>query len=276
MLLRIATGGCRVSPSVGGTALGTQTTAAVIGNVSWLPSYFVATQTDVDPGICQTSESSTSYLSSAVACAVSSCKADESDIELVLGPLELYCDAIGCTIPAEVVEDAYAAVSSTADSPKPTHAAPTTKPAAPKPTTTTQTDDHDDAGADLTSAISTTITKTSTDGDGNTLQIIVPIVMGPTQISTGSIITSTVASGTPVSTISSPSPSAQPSAPVPTPGASFTQTSSASGSEETDAPPPPANGNGSPFENMQAGAGRWTLSTPGMALGAFAALVVRM
>ncbi|KAI4905937.1 hypothetical protein J4E90_011054 [Alternaria incomplexa] len=231
-----------------------------------------------ESGICQTSESSTSYLSSAVACAVSSCKADESDIELVLGPLELYCDAIGCTIPAEVVEDAYAAVSSTAaaDPPKPTHAAPTTKPApaAPKPTTTTQTNDHDDAGADLTSAISTTITKTSTDGDGNTLQIIVPIVMGPTQISTGSIITSTVAGGTPVSTISSPSPSAQPSAPVPTPGASFTQTSSASGSEETD--PPPANGNGSPFENMQAGAGRWSLSTPGMALGAFAALVMRM
>ena len=251
--------------------------AAVIGNVSSTLSYFTVSRTDVAPGICQTSESSTSYLSSAVACAVSSCKADESDIELVLGPLELYCDAIGCTIPAEVVEDAYAAVASTADPPKPTHAAPTTKPApaAPKPpTTTTQTDEHDDAGADLTSAISTTITKTSTDGDGNTLQIIVPIVMGPTQISTGSIITSTVAGGTPVSTISSPSPSAQPSAPVPTPGASFTQTSSASGSEETD--PPPANGNGSPFENMQAGAGRWSLSTPGIALGAFAALLLRL
>jgi hypothetical protein len=208
---------------------------------------------------------------------VSKCDADDWALELVLGPLELYCDAIGCTIPAEVVDEAYAAVSSTYEPATTTREAPpTTTAAAPRPTSTDDHDgdDDDDDDDDLTSAVSTTITKTTTDGDGNTLQIIVPIVMDPTGISTGSIVTSTVAGGSPMPTASSPSPTAQPSAPAPTPSA--TRASSTSTSSDSEATDPPASGNGSPFENMQAGAGTWAVSMPLMALGALTVLLARV
>ena len=278
MSLRIGTGGYRACRDVGGIAWVTQTTAAVIENVSCPLEHSAATCTDGRSGICQTSESSASYLPSAVACAVSKCDADDWALELVLGPLELYCDAIGCTIPAEVVDDAYAAVSSTYEPTTTTREAPPSNTAAaPEPTSTSEGDDHDDDDDDdddLTSAVSTTITKTTIDSDGNTLQIVVPIVMDPTGISTGTIVTSTVAGGSPTAAISSPSPTAQPSAPAPTPSATgVSSTSTSSESEETD---PPANGNGSPFENMQAGAGRWTVSIPIMALGALTVLGMRM
>ncbi|CAI9635576.1 hypothetical protein GT037_005447 [Alternaria burnsii] len=228
--------------------------------------------------ICQTSESSASYLPSAVACAVTNCDADDWALELVLGPLELYCDAIGCTIPAEVVDDAYDAVSSSYVPPSTTRAPPTTTVAAPKPTTTTSGSDDDDSDG-FTSPVSTIITRTTTDGDGNTLQIVVPIVVNPTGISTGSIVTSTVAGASPTSAVSLRSETAQPSAPAPTAGASPTAspppsaTGSGSGSDEPD---PPANGDGSPFVNMQAGAERWAVSIPLMAMGAFAVLWMRL
>ncbi|KAL1791753.1 hypothetical protein ACET3X_009504 [Alternaria dauci] len=226
--------------------------------------------------ICQTSESSASYLPSAVTCAVTNCDADDWALELVLGPLELYCDAIGCTIPAEVVDDAYDAVSSSYVPPTTTRAPPTTTAAAPKPTRTSESDNHDDDDG-FTSPVSTTITRTTTDGDGNTLQVIVPIVVNPTGISTGSIITSTVAGASPTSTDSPPSETARPSVPAPTAGASSAASPppSATGSA-SDEPEAPANGNGSPFENMQAGAGRWAVPVPLMATGAFAVLWMRL
>ncbi|CAN9176426.1 unnamed protein product [Alternaria alternata] len=229
--------------------------------------------------ICQTSESSASYLPSAVACAVTNCDADDWALELVLGPLELYCDAIGCTIPAEVVDDAYDAVSSSYVPPSTTRAPPTTTAAAPKPiTTTTTTSESDDDDSDgFTSPVSTIITRTTTDGDGNTLQIVVPIVVNPTGISTGSIVTSTVAGASPTSAVSLRSETAQPSAPAPTAGASSIASPppSATGSG-SDEPDPPANGDGSPFVNMQAGAGRWAVSIPLMTMGAFAVLWMRL
>ncbi|KAG9187066.1 hypothetical protein G6011_10174 [Alternaria panax] len=224
--------------------------------------------------ICQTSESSASYLSSAVSCAVTNCDADDWALELVLGPLELYCDAIGCTIPADVVDNAYAAVSSTYEPLTTTQAHPTTTAAALRPTSTSASDDDGDG---FTSPVSTTITRTTIDGDGNTLQIVVPIVVDPTGISTGNIVTSTVAGASPTSAVPSPSETAQPSALATTADASSTASppSSATGSASDEADPP-TNGNGSPFENMQAGSGRWAVSLPLIAMGALTVVWMRL
>ncbi|CAN9171848.1 unnamed protein product [Alternaria alternata] len=184
-------------------------------------------------------------------------------------------DCLGNT-EAEVVDDAYDAVSSSYVPPSTTRAPPTTTAAAPKPTTTTSESNDDDSDG-FTSPVSTTITRTTTDGDGNTLQIVVPIVVNPTGISTGSIVTSTVAGASPTSAVSLRSETAQPSAPAPTAGASSTASPpssvTGSGSDEAD---PPANGDGSPFVNMQAGAERWAVSIPLMAMGAFAVLWMRL
>ncbi|KNG48710.1 hypothetical protein DDE82_002644 [Stemphylium lycopersici] len=249
--------------------------------------------------MCKTSGSSASYLPNAVACAVSTCDADEWALELVLGPLQLYCDAIDFSIPDQVMDNAYSAASdeskqtsttttrqvhsstkeskSKTDSPTLTATAASAPTPTSTPTTTTTGKHSSDETEDLTSAVSTTITETTTDSAGNTLQIIVPIVMGPTSISTGSIVTSTVggssrshSSSAHSTTSASPSPTAQTPSPAPTADPSSTLES---GSEETE---PPANGNGSPFENMQADAGRWAASAAHMIMGAFFALIVRL
>jgi hypothetical protein len=221
-------------------------------------------------GICKTSEDSSAYLPSAIACARIECNADPWELDLFLAPLQLYCEAIDCAIPDHVMTDAYAAASGDGSSPttatRYTHSPAKTD--TPKPTNTNGSNDDDP-----TSIITTTYTKTTTDSDGNTLQVIVPIVMGPTAISTGSTITSTVGGSmgsTEMSSSTAASPSSTAQASGPAPGTSST---SASGSEETRSP---ANGNGSPFENMQAGAGRWTVSVPMFGLGALAVVLVRL
>ncbi|KAH7385833.1 hypothetical protein BKA66DRAFT_440994 [Pyrenochaeta sp. MPI-SDFR-AT-0127] len=209
-----------------------------------------------------------SYLPSAVACAVSQCEADDWAIELVLGPLQLYCAAIECPIPDDVMEDAYAAATQTAK--QPTQTKPPTQPSAPKQSDHKSTKGSD-SEQDLTSTIRTTITRTTTDSSGNTLQVIVPVVMGPTGISTGKPITSTV-DGEASSTRPSASTAASLSTTTGASGPALTQgptSTSAGGSQATGRP---ANGNGSPFENMQAGAGRWVVSAPLLGLGVTAVL----
>ena len=156
------------------------------------------------------------------------------------------------------MERAYAAATGTND--EPSH---TTQDAA-SATETKQPQRSN--GEELTKTIATTITKTTTDGQGNTLQVVVPIVLGPTDVSTGAIVTSTLDSrasstGGPASTAASPSATASDTKPESTQDATST---AAADSQETQSP---ANGNGSPFENMQAGAERWLVSISMLGLG---------
>ncbi|KAF1840670.1 uncharacterized protein K460DRAFT_190691 [Cucurbitaria berberidis CBS 394.84] len=239
-----------------------------------LPSCWQSCLSSTDQGcsstkcICKTTDNSASYLPDAVSCAVSQCDADEWALDLVLGPLQLYCTAIDCPIPDQVMESASAAATETRE---PTQTTPKAQTSTKTKKSTHQTTNRSDKGQDLTSTVKTTITRTTTDGDGNTLQVIVPIVMGPTGISTGKMVTSTVegrASSTraPSSTPASPSPT---TAQAP----SVASSSSAQSSRETERP---AGGNGSPFENMQAGAGTWSVSGPLLGLGALAVLFARL
>ncbi|CAO2650265.1 Nn.00g015570.m01.CDS01 [Neocucurbitaria sp. VM-36] len=220
--------------------------------------------------ICKTTEDSASYLPDAVSCAASHCDADEWALELVLEPLQLYCSAIHSPIPDQVMESASAAATETEEPSQ-------TTPAAQASTQTEsehQTSKGSDDGDDLTSTVKTTITKTTIDADGNTLQLAVPVVIGPTGISTGTVVTSTIDSrasstGAASSTPASPSPAAEVTSVASTQGPSSTSANS----RETERP---ANGNGSPFENMQAGARRWTVSGPLFGLAALAVLFMRL
>ncbi|KAF2866676.1 hypothetical protein BDV95DRAFT_611357 [Massariosphaeria phaeospora] len=217
--------------------------------------------------LCDASQSA-SYLSSAVSCIASTCDVDDWTINLLfLGPLQMYCGAVGNPIPETIMSGAYVACTSTKAAPQPTtrKAEHSTKPTEHKTT----------KGADLRSAVSSTIIKTTTDKDGNTLLLMVPIVIGPhTAIETGRIITSTVENEPSIT--STPAASSVPASP--------------SSAAETAAPrttqPPPAppaeptqrtgEGNGSPFENMQAGATQWRFSGALVGLGALAGIFMRL
>ncbi|EAT77605.2 hypothetical protein SNOG_15062 [Parastagonospora nodorum SN15] len=77
---------------------------------------------DNTTGVCSTAESSESYLSKAVSCAVQKCDAEEFALELALGPLQLLCFGLGCPISKDVMDEAYAAASDTEPSaPNPTN-----------------------------------------------------------------------------------------------------------------------------------------------------------
>ncbi|KAJ4372867.1 hypothetical protein N0V83_003158 [Neocucurbitaria cava] len=161
--------------------------------------------------VCKSTEDSASYLPDAVSCAASQCDVDDWALDLVLGPLQLYCSAIDCSIPDQVMASAYAAATSTEEPSQATATAQSsTKTKDSEPQTTTGSDD----GQDLTSTVKTTLTQTTTDADGNTIQLVVPIIIGPSGMSTGDVVTSTVdgsASSTEAasSTIASPSPGAE-------------------------------------------------------------------
>jgi hypothetical protein len=130
----------------------------------------------------------------------------------------------------------------------------------------------DDQG--LTATLKSTVTQTTTDGSGNTLLVIIPIVVGPSGVFTGDMSTSTVtaaSSNAPSSAPATPSPSAVASPPTPTQRAP--SSTSAAGGQRTNSP---ASGNGSPFENMQASASRWAVPGPMLGLGVVAILFMRM
>ncbi|KAH7085822.1 hypothetical protein BKA63DRAFT_560452 [Paraphoma chrysanthemicola] len=200
--------------------------------------------------ICQTSQESDSYLPSAISCAVSKCNAADWALDLVLGQLQLLCTGLSCAIPDDVMDEAYAAASDSDDEgPKPTRTpatATSTKKSAHKTST---------AAPALTSIVRSTFTRTTTDSSGHTVQVVVPIAVGPSGIVTGSIATSTL-SGQTASTGALSSVLSSPSAQDSLRASSQPSTStSAAASQRTEAP---ARGNGSPFENMQATGSKWT------------------
>jgi len=202
-----------------------------------------------------------------VTCAVSQCRADPWAAQLVLGPLELICLGLGDPIPRDNLAAAYAAATDTSQSTR--RPAPAISSRKPEIRTSKASNDQG-----LTATLKSTLTQTTTDGSGNTLLVIIPIVVGPSGVFTGDVSTSTVTAtaSNGLSFIpSSASPSAAPSAPTPT--QRVPPTTSSVGAQRSDSP---ANGNGSPFENIQAGASKWPVSGPMLGLGAVAMLFMRM
>lgn len=204
-----------------------------------------------------------------VRCAVADCKADRWSLQSTLASLDFWCIILDEPISSDVIADAYAAVSA---SPSET----TRRPASPTSSRKSEykSSKGDDETHDFTSTISSTWTKTTTDSSGNTLQVIVPVVIGPSGVSTGVMSTSTLggeATPTNAPSVASPLPTAS-AAPAPSAPTQALSSTVAAESEETESP---ARGNGSPFENMQADATRWVVSCPLLGLGLLAMILVR-
>ncbi|KAF2855905.1 hypothetical protein T440DRAFT_463251 [Plenodomus tracheiphilus IPT5] len=218
--------------------------------------------------VCKTTESNAPYLPGIVTCLVSQCKADQLGIKLFLGPLQLYCSAIGCSISDQVIGSAYAATSATDSKPSTvTEISSSRSIHAPERRTTHRSD----GGAELTKTMETTIVQYTTDGDGNGIQIMVSLVIGTSGIHTGAVLTSTVKSKA-TSTIASPTTSISSSGlPSYESAAASTRTPASTSAEESQATVRPGTGNGSPFENMQAGAGKWCVPALLLGLGALVA-----
>lgn len=208
-------------------------------------------------GICDASAAD-SFLENSIACQKSECEADGWVLDIgFLAPLQMFCAGSGNSIPDSILDNAYAcATASTVSTRKVEHSA-----------TATSTRG---GGTELSATTSSAFTQTTTDGDGHTLELVVPIVMGPNTMYTGKTSTktidgssttatttsTTVSTGSIVSTTAIPT-QAQSASPSPsTPTAQATQKS-------------PASGNGTPFENMQASATRFGMSGIVAGLGLF-------
>ncbi|KAF1974986.1 hypothetical protein BU23DRAFT_597951 [Bimuria novae-zelandiae CBS 107.79] len=187
--------------------------------------------------ICDSSQDG-DYLTSAVECMVRSCDADGLTIALsFLAPLQMYCMATGDGIPGPAISSAYACATATTPASTATPS-PTRK--VPHSTQTRQTTKEANNG--LESTITSTVTLTTTNGDGNTVQVLIPIEMGPSTMITGEIITSTLGSesNSVPATTSNAEPATEPTSALP----SQTQNSPSSSSTAR-----PTNiGNGSPFD----------------------------
>ncbi|KAL5419351.1 hypothetical protein PMIN03_000542 [Paraphaeosphaeria minitans] len=204
------------------------------------------------------------YLTSAVECVVQSCSADGLNVILsFLAPLQMYCKATRNEIPNEIMSSAYACAvatsTSTSTTPSPTRKVEHST-QAPKTST--------DAGKGLESTVTSTVTVTTTNKSGSTLQVLIPIVLGPSTMTTGEMITSTLDSKPTASRVATSnaeavgSTAAAPSQPQVSPASSAT-------AQATNI------GNGSPFDlSAQGGSARWGFSTSfvgiGMLLGALA------
>jgi hypothetical protein len=203
-----------------------------------------------------------------VSCAVSKCDADHWALDLTLGSLELLCAGIGSRIPKDIMDDAYGAASESDSDDESTQSTRT-----PARTTSKQkTAKVSNTATELTSTIRSTFTTTTTDSNGNTLQIVVPIVIEPTRIVTGALSTSRLrgqvtSTETPASAPTSLSP--EPSLPslMLLPASTSAPTSQRAGGS--------VGGSGSPFD---ASTGARQSTAPGalLALGAFALLYMRM
>ncbi|KAF2023180.1 hypothetical protein EK21DRAFT_119007 [Setomelanomma holmii] len=255
-------------------------TGSVAGHRDWwlqtLPKCWQSCFANTEDGcassscICQSSEDGDSYLPSAVACAVDKCDADWA-LQLVLGQLQLLCIGLHCAIPDDVMDAAYAVASgSDDDNPLSTHtsvAVTSTKKSEHKTST------RSGEVQELTSTVRSTFTRTTTDSSGHTVQIVVPIAIGPSGIVTGSIATSTL-SGQALSTRLPSSAVASPSATAPSTTSLRSPAFTApTASQRTESP---ARGNGSPFENMQATGCTWTFSISTVLLGTLLMLFIRL
>jgi hypothetical protein len=184
----------------------------------------------------------------------------------LLFPLEGYCELAGNAIPEEVLSSAYAVAAGTAypttteqRKPSSTHEGEHSE--RPKDPKTTHKEQHR-----VTETLTSTMTKTTTDSEGQTLEIIVPVVIGPNTMSFGKTTTSTLeadssATETPSSASATPSPTMSP---TPKEQPEPPSSTSSKGPEDTSI------SNGSPFENMQAEAGQWRVSSIFLGLGAAA------
>ncbi|KAF2176745.1 hypothetical protein K469DRAFT_721949 [Zopfia rhizophila CBS 207.26] len=221
--------------------------------------------------ICKASKSD-SFLPDAVYCAHSNCDAEDWAIDAFLIPLQVYCGAIGKEIPYSILSSAQCAATETSQQPK------ATSTRRPHSQDSNGYKSKSKGGDELTSLVTTTVTQTTTDENGATLQIIVPVVMGPNTISYGKTITSSLeesasATGSPSSAAVSQSPTPAASASLSTQaqqGQIASSTTSSKKSEKT------SNNNGSPFENMQAGATRWSFSGALVGLGILAGVFTRL
>jgi outer membrane biosynthesis protein TonB len=189
-------------------------------------------------------------------------------------PLEGFCKLAGNDIPDEVLSGAYEAMTATATATPTTEqrrpattrkAEQSEKPENPK---TTQKEHR------VTETLTSTMVRTTTDGEGRTLEIYVPVVIGPDTMSFGKTVTSTVggessATEAPSSSSATPSPTAAPTQEEQPQEAPSSTTSA-------DAPERTSNSNGSPFENMQAEAGQWRVSSLFLGLGAAAGMFMRL
>jgi hypothetical protein len=172
-----------------------------------------------------------------------------------------------CPIPDDVMAAAYAAAGDADDEPQ-QH---TPKPATP--TSSKQSEHKSSKGGNdaqpLTSTMRSTITKTTTDGSGNTLQLVVPIVVGPSGISTGAISTSTLdgrATSTDTQLSTSPAAASTPN---------FTLLPSSTSATRSQQTRNPGGGSGSPFD-APAAASRWVVSGPLLVLGVLAICFLRL
>lgn len=143
---------------------------------------------------------------------------------------------------------------------KPEH---TEKPGEPKTT--------DKGEEDVTESLTSTMVQTTTNRNGKTVELYITVVIGPDTTSFGKTATSTVdgessATQAPSSDSATPSPTAAPSQ-AEQPQEAPSSTTSSKQPERT------SNSNGSPFENMQAEAGQWRVSSLFLVLGAAGAFM---
>lgn len=214
--------------------------------------------------ICDASATD-SYLLNSLECAKSECDTAGWVLELgLLAPLQVYCAASGDALPESVIDSAYDCATSTSIT------APTTTRKVEHSTTARTTRG---GGSELQDTTTSTFTQTTTDGEGHTVKLVVPIIMGPDTMFTGKIVTSTL-EGNPTTMTSTSATTTQTDAST---AVEPTQAQGASSSTPTAEPTQagPASGSGSPFENMQAGSTRFGFSSAvigvGLLAGAFVA-----
>jgi hypothetical protein len=172
------------------------------------------------------------------------------------------------------MNSAYDAATATAAPTSRAQPATTHRPETHKSNSPMTTDKGNDR---LTKVITSTVTTTTTDNQGRTLYIIVPIVMGPETMSVGKIVTSTAAKETSARTTPTSAaqrPTSEDSRPAPTQAGGQPQPASSTTSSQ--AAKKTSNSNGSLFENMQADASRWGVSGLFVGLGVAAGVFMRL
>jgi len=227
-------------------------------------------------------ESSASFLPSVVACATSQCEAVKSDLDLFLGPLQLYCNAIDCAIPDQVINRAYTVVKYNDDKPNDddgessaTWDVSTTIPIrTPAPTAPYRGHNSESKSK---STRGTTLIQPTTDSDGGAPQIVVlystiigsttdPIIHTRTHEAIRTMSATATMSATSALTPVAATNLRVASEPKPSPTSAETPLASSS----------PKIGNGTPFDNMQAVAGNWYVPVPLLCLAAVACLFARL
>jgi hypothetical protein len=215
-------------------------------------------------GICDASANDASYIQSALECAKSKCTAEGWALELgLLAPLQLYCAAVGNAVPESIIDSAFACATAT------TAAPPMTTRQVEHSTTTHRGD------SELRETTRSIYTQTTKDEEGHTVELVVPIIIGPNTMFTGKIVTNTMVNNpmtTVTSSVASTTQVPGPTSAEPTQAQGVSSSTAAAQATQAD----PASGNGSPFENMQAGASQFGFSGAVIGLGLLAGAILRL